>query len=289
MQRKEIWNPSRFLSLGLVLVGNIIFALSIKLFILPANLISCGTTGIAMVVEHLTRIPMSTFILVFNLVMLTLGWFVLGKQFAMTTVFSSVFYPVMLEFLNRTLGDFVITDNLMLMTIFGGMCLGGSLGLVIRGGASTGGMDIPPLILNKFFRIPVSATLWIFDLTIMLCQLSFHPLEDLLYGVLLILSVSFALNKVMLFGTSRTEIKIISARSEEIRQAILGEVDRGCTLLHGTSGYRGNEVNVILSVVSNHELPKIERVARIIDPDCFVIVSQVSEVWGRGFTKAKKD
>jgi uncharacterized membrane-anchored protein YitT (DUF2179 family) len=279
---------NRLISLGLVLLGNILFACSVKLFILAANLISCGTTGIAMVVEHMTHIPMSSFILVFNLVMLTIGWFVLGKGFAMTTIFSSIFYPLMLEFLNRTLGDFVITESQLLQTIFGGMCMGGSLGLVIRGGASTGGMDIPPLILNKFFRIPVSATLWMFDLVIMLCQLTFHPLEDLLYGVLLILSVSFALNKVMLFGTSRTEIKIISEHSEQIRQAILKEVDRGCTLLHGTGGYQGNEVKVILSVVSNHELPKIERVARAIDPASFVIVSRVSEVWGRGFTYGKK-
>ena len=289
MNTKNTWNVNRILSLLLVLVGNIVFALSIKLFILPANLISCGTTGIALVVDHMTDIPMSTFILVFNVGMLILGWAVLGRSFAMTTIFSSIFYPLALEFLNRTLGDFIITENLMLMTIFGGMCMGGSLGLVIRGGASTGGMDIPPLIINKFFRIPVSATLWMFDLIIMLLQLSFHPLEDLLYGVLLIISVSFALNKVMLFGTSRTEIKIISEYSEEIRQAILKEVDRGCTLLHGEGGYRGNELNVILSVVSNHELPKIERVARQIDPGCFVIISQVSEVWGRGFTRAKKD
>jgi uncharacterized membrane-anchored protein YitT (DUF2179 family) len=288
MKITEKINMNRLISLGLVLLGNIFFACSVKLFILPANLISCGTTGIAMVVEHMTHIPMSGFILVFNLVMLTVGWFVLGKSFAMTTIFSSVFYPLMLEFLNRTLGDFVITESQLLQTVFGGMCMGGSLGLVIRGGASTGGMDIPPLIINKYFRIPVSATLWIFDLTIMLCQLTFHPLEDLLYGVLLIISVSFALNKVMLFGTSRTEIKIISEHSEEIRQAILKEVDRGCTLLHGTGGYSDNEVNVILSVVSNHELPKIERVARAIDPGCFVIISQVSEVWGRGFTYGKK-
>ena len=288
MKITEKINMNRLISLGLVLLGNIFFACSVKLFILPANLISCGTTGIAMVVEHMTHIPMSGFILVFNLVMLTVGWFVLGKNFAMTTIFSSVFYPLMLEFLNRTLGDFVITESQLLQTVFGGMCMGGSLGLVIRGGASTGGMDIPPLIINKYFRIPVSATLWIFDLTIMLCQLTFHPLEDLLYGVLLIISVSFALNKVMLFGTSRTEIKIISEHSEEIRQAILKEVDRGCTLLHGTGGYSDNEVNVILSVVSNHELPKIERVARAIDPGCFVIISQVSEVWGRGFTYGKK-
>lgn len=286
---KEKWNLNRLMSLGLVLVGNIFFALSVKLFILPANLISCGTTGIAMVVDHLTDIPMSTFILVFNIVMLSLGWWILGKNFAMTTIFSSIFYPLALEFLNQTLGDFVITESQLLQTIFGGLCMGGSLGLVIRGGASTGGMDIPPLIINKFFHIPVSATLWVFDFTIMLCQLSFHPLEDLLYGVLLIISVSVALNKVMLFGTSRTEIKIISEHSDEIRRAILLQVDRGCTLLHGEGGYRGNELNVILSVVSNHELPKIERVAREIDPGCFVIISRVSEVWGRGFTRAKKD
>ena len=288
MKFKEYWSANRIISLLLVLVGNILFALAIKLFILPANLISCGTTGIALVVDYLTKIPMSTFILVFNLIMLAIGWAILGKSFAMTTAFSSVFYPLALEFLNQTMGDFIITEDPLLLAVFGGLCMGMSLGLVIRGGASTGGMDIPPLILNKFFHIPVSATLWVFDFTIMLCQLIFHPLEDLLYGVLLILSVSFSLNKVMLFGTSRTEIKIISEHSNQIRQAILSQIDRGCTLLHGTSGYQGNEVNVILSVVSNHELPKIQRVARSIDPGCFVIVSRVSEVWGRGFSYGKQ-
>jgi uncharacterized membrane-anchored protein YitT (DUF2179 family) len=288
MQSKQNRNWNRIFSLALVLVGNIFFAISVKLFILPANLISCGTTGIAMVVDYYTNIPMSGFILVFNIIMLSIGWLVLGRNFAMTTIFSSIFYPLALEFLNRTLGDFVITDNQMMQTIFGGLCMGASLGLVIRGGASTGGMDIPPMVLNKFFHIPVSATLWAFDFTIMLCQMSFHPLEDLLYGVLLIISVSIALNKIMLFGTSRTEIKIISECSDEIRRAILSQVDRGCTLLHGAGGYRQNELNVILSVVSNHELPKIERVAREIDPACFVIISRVSEVWGRGFTYGKK-
>ena len=289
MNFRDKRNLSRLLPFLLVLVGNCLFALSVKLFIIPANLISTGTTGIAMTVEHFLHIPMSAFILVFNLVMLCVGWAFLGRKFAMTTVFSSVFYPIALEFLNRTLGDLVVTENLLLQTVFGGMGLALSLGLVIRGGASTGGMDIPPLILHKFFRIPVSASLWVFDLCIMLSQMSFHPLEDLLYGILLLISVTVTLNKVMLFGTSRTEIKIIRRQSEEIKRAILQEVDRGCTLLHGESGYRGDALEVILSVVSNHELPKIERVARQIDPDCFVIVSRVSEVWGRGFTKAKKD
>lgn len=281
-------NYKRMLSLLLVLVGNIIYTFTIKLFVLPANLMSCGTTGIALVVNALTGIPVSGFIFMFNVAMLVLGWWILGRQFAMTTIFSSLFYPAMLELLNQTLGDIHITDNMLLNVIFAGLGLGLSLGMVIRGGASTGGMDIPPLILKKFFRIPVSASLWVFDLCIMLCQMTYHSLEDLLYGVLLIILISVALNKVMLLGTSKTEVKIISEKSAAIRDAILSRVDRGVTLLHGEGGYLHRETEVILSIVSNHELPKIESLARDIDPNCFLIISRVTEVWGRGFTYGKK-
>ena len=282
------FKKERLLSLLMVLVGNLIYVLAVKLFVLPANLISCGTTGIALVVNQLTNIPMTGFILVFNIAMLGVGWWAFGKQFAMTTIFSSLFYPIMLEVLNRTLGDVVITENQLLNVLFAGMGLGLSLGLVLRGGASTGGMDIPPLLLKKYFRIPVSASLWAFDFCIMMAQAAYHPLEDLLYGVLLIIAISLTLNKIMLLGTSKTQVKIVSARALEIRDAILSQVDRGCTLLHGEGGYLHNQTEVILSIVSNHELPKIERLARDIDPACFMIINRVSEVWGRGFSYDKQ-
>jgi len=279
---------SRLFSLALVLVGNVLYAFTVKLFVIPANLISCGTNGLAFTFNHLFHIPMTLFILVFNILMLAVGWLVLGRQFAMSTVLSSLLYPALLEVLNRTLGNVQVTDNQLLNVLFAGMGLGMSLGLVLRGGASTGGMDIPPLMLKHFFRIPVSASLWIFDFCIMMTQMMFHPLEDLLYGILLLISISVTLNKVMLFGTSRTEVKIISAHSDQIRKAILSQVDRGVTMLHGQGGYLQKGTEVVLSVVSNHELPKIERLARDIDPDCFMIVSQVTEVWGRGFTYSKQ-
>lgn len=280
---------TRLLPLMLVLLGNIIYAFAVTLFVLPANLISCGTTGIALVVNHITGMNMSVFILIFNLIMLAVGWVILGRKFAMTTVFSSLFCPVALEVLRTVLADVTVTGNLLLNAIFGGMCLGVSLGLVIRGGASTGGMDIPPLVLNKLFRIPVSSSLWVFDFLIMLSQMYFHPVEDLLYGVILLISTSVTLNKVLTFGTSKTEVKIISEKAPEIRDAIMSRVDRGCTLLHGEGGYRHQPTEVILSVVSNHELPKIQRLAREIDPACFMIINQVSEVLGRGFSYAKQD
>ena len=148
-------------------------------------------------------------------------------------------------------------------------------------------MDIPPLVLKKLFHIPVSVSLWTFDFCIMLSQMMFHKAEDLLYGILLLMTISFALNKMLLLGTSRTEVKIVSQRAQEIRDAILSKVDRGVTMLHGEGGYLHQQTEVILSVVSNHEMPKIEQLARGIDPDCFMIVTRVTEVWGRGFTYSK--
>lgn len=287
MEIQKNWKHQLF-SLLMVIFGNTIYVLAVKLFLLPANLMSCGTNGIALVVHHFTKIPMTAFIFVFNLIMLVLGWLFLGRQFVMTTILSSLYYPIALEVLNRILGDVVITDSIFLNTLFAGMGLGIGLGIVLRAGASTGGMDIPPLIIKRLFHIPVSATMWCFDFCILLTQMFFHPLEDLLYGILLIIVIYFSLNKIMLLGTSKTEIKIVSAKSDQIRDAILSQVDRGCTLLHGEGGYRHENTEVILSIVSNYELPKIQQLARAIDPSCFMIISRVSEVWGRGFTYGKQ-
>ena len=287
MSRPDLHHRKLF-SLLLVLFGNTLYALAVKLFLLPAQLMSCGTTGIALVVNRLTGLPISAFILMFNIAMLCLGWWALGRQFALTTVFSSLYYPVALEVLERLLGDLVITQNPMLNVLFAGMGIGLSLGMVMRGGASTGGMDIPPLVLKKYFHLPVSVTLWGFDFCILMAQMMYNDLEDLLYGIILILVISFSLNKILLLGTSRTEMKIVSREASLIREAILSRVDRGVTILHGEGGYMHTPTEVILSVVSNHEMPRIQRLARDIDPNCFIIVSQVTEVWGRGFSMGKQ-
>ncbi len=282
-------NKKKWISFATVLVGNVILTFAIKLFLLPSNLMSNGTTGLALVMQHFTGMPVSVFSLIFNMLMLLLGWWLLGKQFAVTTIFSSIFYPLFLELLNQTIGDYRITENVFLNLLFAGMGIALGLGLVIRSGASSGGMDIPPLILERYFRIPVSVSLWCFDFVILLAQLPFHEPEDLLYGILLILTISITLNKSIHMGATKTEVKIISDKASEIRDAVMLKVDRGVTLLHGESGYRHQNTEVILTVISSKELVRLERVAREVDPGCFVIVNRVNEVWGRGFTAAKKD
>ena len=270
-----------------VILGNVFYAFVIRLFLLPGNLMTGGTTGIGLVVKHFTGTSISGFVLVFNIVMLIVGWTLLGKKFALTTVISSFTYPIALEAANHIFGDLVITTDPMLNTIFAGLGIGIGLGIVIRTGASTGGMDIPPLVLNKYFRIPVSVSLNVFDMLILVLQIVYNPPERVLYGVLLVMIYTTVLDKVLMMGNTKTEVKIISSQVEEIRQAILAQVDRGVTMLYGEGGYRQKQTQIVLSIVSNRELPQVEKLIRHIDPEAFMIVSRVTEVRGRGFSLSK--
>ena len=277
-----------FLSLLSVIIGNFLYALTVKLFLLPAGLVTGGTTGIALTVNYLTDLPISWFVLAFNILMLVLGFFILGKSFALTTLASTFLYPLSLELLDRFLGDYVLTQDILLCTLFSGLGIGIALGIVIRSGASTGGMDIPPLVLHKTIRIPVSVSMYAFDVCILLSQAVFRPAENILYGVVLVLIYTIVLDKMLLMGATRTEVKVISAKADAIRDAILTQIDRGVTILNGESGYLHNPSPVILSIISNRELPKVEKVIHSIDPESFIVVSRVSEVRGRGFSLNKR-
>lgn len=276
------------MSLTAVIAGNFLYALTVKLFLLPAGLVTGGTTGIALTVNYLTGIPISAFVLIFNIFMLVLGYKVLGKAFASTTLASTFLYPIALEIFDRTLEGVVLTEDIFLCTLFSGLGIGIALGIVIRSGASTGGMDIPPLVLKQYFRIPVSVSMYVFDVCILLSQAIFRKAENILYGIVLVLVYTLVLDKMLLMGTTRTEVRIISEKSGEIRNAILKELDRGVTMLEGESGYLHNKTQMIFSVISNRELPRVERIVRGIDPVSFMVVSRVSEVKGRGFSLNKK-
>jgi len=238
--------------------------------------------------EHAFGIPVSLFLLIFNVIMLLLGWAFLGKTFALTTVGSTFLGPAFLALLGNLLDGRILTDDMLLCTLFSGLGIGLSLGIIIRSGSSTGGMDIPPLVLNKLFRIPVSVSMYLFDFAILMLQVRSHSAEQVLYGILLVFVYTIVLDKIMLLGRTRTEIKVVSPHSQEIRAAILEQMDRGITMLEGETGYLGFKTQVVFTVVSNRELHRMERLIHSIDPECFMVVNRVAEVSGRGFSLEKK-
>lgn len=285
---KGHWTRNNIRALAAVIGGNILYALGVHLFLIPAGLITGGTTGIALAVQKLTGFPVSRFVLVFNGLMLAAGYMGIGRSFAAKTVVSTFVYPAALEMLERTLGRIVLTEDRMLCAVFGGLLIGASLGLVIRCGASTGGMDIPCILLWKKMHIPVSVSLYAFDCIILLLQAMLNPPERVLYGILLVIIYSIVLDKVMILGTGKIEIKVISQASESIRKAILERVDRGVTMLSARSGFMGKPLEMVLTVISGRELAETEKIIHEIDPEAFLVVSRVSEVRGRGFSMQKQ-
>ena len=271
-----------------VLAGNTLYALAVSLFILPNGLITGGTTGLALVAPYKIGIPIAAFVGVFNVVMFVAGAAVLGKAFAFTTIISTFYYPFILGVFEGLFGSSPLTGDTMLATVFAGLLIGAGIGMVIRAGASTGGMDIPPLILNKKFRLPVSMTMSVFDCLILLTQMVFAGKEKILYGILLVLLYTMVLDKVLMIGQNQMQVKIISEQCEIISEAIQNRMDRGTTLLLIEGGHLRKASYAVLTVVSGRELSKLNELVMGLDSNAFMIINQVSEVRGRGFTLHKE-
>lgn len=276
-----------FRSLIAILVGNTVYSLGIVAFLLPNDIITGGTTGLALCAQHYFGIPISLSALVFNTAMFFVGAIVLGKAFALTTLVSSFYYPFILDLLQRFPVLSSVTEDKMLATVCAGLLIGAGIGIVIRAGASTGGMDIPPLVLNKRFGIPVSVSLYVFDFLILLMQMLFSDIEESIYGILLVLIYTFVLDKVLVLGMAQTQVKIVSKKYEEINTAINSQLDRGSTLIHAETGYLHRNSPMVLTVISNRELIRLNRLVTEIDPSSFMIISKVNEVKGKGFSLPK--
>ena len=271
-----------------ILVGLTCYAIGTALFVLPTDMIAAGTTGLALLAEHYWGISLSGFVAVFNVLMFLLGLIELGKEFALSTLIATFYYPFALDQAIRVVGDHVFTEDPMLCAVFAGLMIGFSLGIVIKAGASTGGMDIPPLVLKKPVGIPVSVSMYAFDFVILLTQLTFRDKEKILYGLIMVMIYTVVLDKVLMMGARQMQVKIVSGQYERISALIQEKLDRGVTLLYIEGGHSGQPSKAVLTVVSPRELARLNSLVTEVDENAFMIISQVGEVHGRGFTLMKK-
>ena len=279
--------PTRVKNLLMVLLGNALYALAVDMFVLPCGLITGGTTGLALAARYWLDVPVAGFVLFSNVIMFAVGALAMGRWFAFNTALSTFCYPLFLDLFARIPGIDGFTRDPMLGTVFAGVLIGVAIGLVIGAGASSGGMDIPPIVLNKYFGLPVGVVMYLLDFVILIGQMVFADKEQILYGILLVLLYTVILEKVAVLGHSKIQVKILSEKNDEIRRIILRVLDRGCTVLHAQTGYTGTERDMLLTVVTNRELAKLNHLVLETDPQAFIVISSVNEVHGRGFTLQK--
>ena len=281
---KKAWNLKK---LALVILGNTIYCVGVVAFILPLGLITGGTTGLALITNQLISVPIEVFTAIFNIAMFAVAWIVLGAAFALTTMVSTFYYPLILAIFQKIEVFKTLTDDPLLGAICAGLLIGTGLGIVIRAGASTGGMDIPPLVLNKKYGFSISVGLYAFDFAILLGQMFFRDSEKSLYGIILVVIYTVVMDKVLISGKARMQVEIVSDYYDEINEMVHKKVDRGSTFFLSETGYLHKNVKTLMVVVSKRELVILEEEIAKIDPEAFVIVSQVKEVVGYGFTKRK--
>lgn len=268
-----------------VLSGNALLAFLVAAFIIPHDIIMGGTTGIGIVLhKSIPQMDVSLFVLILNAILLLIGLITLGKKFAITTVASSFLYPVMLGFFQRIPGIDCMTDNALIAAVFAGTLMGVALGLVMRVGSSTGGMDIVTLVLNKYTHMPVSIWVYITDFIVIGGQALFNPAEKTLLGIIVLVLEAIVLDKAMILGKSQIQIFVISEAYEEIRQALMGQTEAGVTMTMIETGWLKKQQQGVLCVIPQRKLYAATELIQHIDPQAFITITQIREVRGQGFT-----
>ena len=202
---------------------------------------------------------------------------------------SSLLYPALLGLAQRIPGITALTDDLLLASLLAGGLIGIAVGMVMRVGGSTGGTDVLNLVLHKWFHLPVSAFVYLVDIMILGGQAIFSDPEQVLYGVVLLVTETIALDKIMLMGQSQVQLFVISDHFEEIRQKLLLKLHAGVTMMLIETGCTGTQQKGVLCVIPPRKLFAAKELIQSIDPDAFITVTQIKEVRGQGFTLERKD
>lgn len=267
----------------LVVIGNLMLALAVHTFILPYEILSGGVAGIAVALSKITGFRSDLIISILIWVLFGFGAFFLGRKFTVHTISSSILYPLFLNLLNAQ--PITVSIDPILASLYGGLVAGFGVGLVFRTGASTGGMDVPPLIIHKFTNIDLSKLVLVVDLLTVTLGVFVYGIEAVLMGFISVYASAFAIKQVLVFGGQEARsVMIITNSVDEVVDMIDKKLERGSTLLSAQGGYTRENRSVILSVINMTQYPELIEELHRIDPHAFVIATEATEVKGNGFS-----
>lgn len=266
--------------LGITL-GSLLTALGLTIFLVPNKIAAGGVSGLATVIFYLTHIPVGIMMLVINIPLFIAGVKILGRSFGARTIYGIITLSVFTDILQPVVP--VLTKDLLLATIYGGILGGLGLGLVFRAKGTTGGTDMVAMLINHFTGLSTGQGLLLADGFVVMLAGFFFNIEVALYAALTIFINSKTIDLVQEgFSLTRATF-IISSKPDKIREGIISNLDRGVTILEGYGGYTGEEKDVLFCIISRSEVTKLKRMVYEIDPRAFVIIADVHEVLGEGF------
>ncbi len=271
----------------LLTLGSAVYAVAISCFLDPNRLVPGGVSGIAIILNHTVEwLDTGTVIMLLNIPLLVLGLLKFGRRFMLSTVYATVLSSTLIDVLGRLLSDRLpLTDDLPLAALAGGALMALGLGLVFRGGGSTGGSDIViKFIRLKYRHIPTGRVFLMVDMIVVaVSALVFRNIEVALYAALALVVSATVLDRV-LYGTDEAKlIYIISDRCDELADVLMRQLDVGVTILEGEGAYSGSDKRVLMCAAHKRTFPRIREVVTEVDDMAFMIVSSAQEIFGEGF------
>lgn len=274
-----------------ITLGCALMALSLNLLLKPNMIAPGGVTGFAIIIENLTGIPIDITNLAINIPLFITGLIILGKAFGVKTAYAILALSGFIRFFLIVFGEgYIVTRDLLLAAIYGGVLSGVGLGVVFRSGGTTGGTDLAGAILNNYFpNISTAKLMMMFDLVVVVTAgIANKNIETSLYS-LITLYTTVQLADFIVEGLSYAKaFYIISKDSEAIGHRIIEEIGRGVTALEGRGLYTGSKKEVLMCVVNRAQVAKLKKLVYEIDEKAFIMVTTIHEVLGEGFKEIKK-
>ena len=282
MKKLSILKNEQVIAYFQIFIGCVLGAAAYPLFLTPNHIAPGGLTGIAMVFNYLFNAPVGTTSLLMNVPLFLIGFRAMGRVFVFRSLIAALLFSFMIDILPLP----VASMDPLLGAVFGGVLLGVGLGLILRGGATTGGTDMAARMLHKKFQhISVGTILFAIDcVSVLMAGISIE-VEYALYALICIYISDKVVDMVMTGVTHEKACYIISNQHEQIKQEIMIKLERGVTVLRAEGGWSRQERPVLLCVLSAQEVGRVKAIVRTVDETAFVFISDAHEVLGEGFRK----
>lgn len=276
------WRMAR--DYGLLLVGAMLQALAMRLFLVPGQMVSGGISGAAQIINFFTHWPIGLMVFLGNVPLFVLGWRYLGgMRFALRTAVSVTVFSILTDLLVLFIPAQGVTDDLVLNCLYGGILLGVGLGLVYRGQGTSGGSDILGRILNSRLGISISQAYLITDTVVVLAGGFAFDWRHALYGLAVIYVSGLAAEAVSEGSSIFRTAMIVTNNPREVAEKIMKVLERGVTVLPGTGAYTGVERPVLYCVITKAEVNQLKQLVQEGDPNAFMVIGHAHEALGEGF------
>lgn len=266
-----------------MVLGNAICAFSVTCFALPYNMVVSGVSGLGRIVNILTGFSVSAAVAVLNTALFIIGAAVLGKRFAATIALGTFAFPFFMSIFEQMTSLHHLVNEPMLAAICAGVLDGVGLGLVMRLGGSTGGIDVPAMIMNRKLGWKLATVMSGMDIAIFLLQIPVTATEGIILGILYALVYGVVMDRMIVLEQGGYQIMIWTEKIHEVNEELL-MIGFGTSILRGVGGYLREDRDIILCAASNRNFNKVKRAVLSIDPEAFMTITSMNEINGNGFT-----